>query len=517
MNRWSALAFLLALALALALRLPALDRRPLHNDEGINATKLAALLERGEYHYDPHEFHGPTLYYFSALITRLGGAINAAALSDSVLRITPVAFGVGLILLLLLLRDALGDVATVGAALLTAVSPAMVFYSRYFIHEMLLVFFTLLVTAAGWRYWQSRKVVWAILTGAGVGLMWATKETFVFAMVAMLAAMLVTSIQSKRRFSITLTALTSQPGRHLVSGSLAALLVGTILFTSFFTNWRGVLDSILTYEAWFNRAGGASAHIYPWHFYFERLLWFHPLRGPVWTEATIALLAIMGSISAFVGNRAVMPQPGFVRLVAFYTFVLAGLYAFTPYKTPWCLLGFWSGVMILGGVGLATFWRAATGVLGRILTVAAFSGVLAHLAWQAWRAGDEFAADRRNPYVYAQTLPDALRLVERVESLARIHPDGDDMPVKVIMPVSEWPLPWYLRELKRVGWWAQPPEDVLAPVIISDVSLGLALDEKTGHRWLMAGMFELRPGVFLELYVELGLWKQLIESPRASQ
>ena len=60
----------------------------------------------------------------------------------------------------------------------------MVFYSRYFIHEMLLVFFSFLALAAGWRYWRSRKLGWALLAGAGLGLMHATKETFVITLAA---------------------------------------------------------------------------------------------------------------------------------------------------------------------------------------------------------------------------------------------------------------------------------------------------------------------------------------------
>jgi len=509
MNRWGALAFLLALVLALALRLPTLDHRPLHNDEGINAHKLAALLERGEFRYDPHEYHGPSLYYLSALVVRISGARDAARLSDTVLRITPVFAGVGLILLLLLLRDALGDVATVGAGLLTAASPAMVFYSRYFIHEMLLVFFTLFALACGWRYWQSRKIGWAILSGVGLGLMWATKETFVFVIAAVIAAACGCAALERRR-----TGRTFAPAPLAVL-ALTALLVGGILFTSFFSNWRGVLDSVLTYKAWFHRAGGASPHIQPWHFYFERLFWFHPARGLVWTEATIALLAVVGGITAFVGNRAVVPQPGFARFIAIYTATLAMIYAVIPYKTPWCLLGFWSGALILAGVGVAAFWRSGNSMPARAVTLVLTAGMLGHLSWQAWRASHEFATDRRNPYVYAQTTPDGVRLVERVKSLARIHPEGDAMPVKVIMPISEWPLPWYLRSLKKIGWWARPPEDLLAPIVIADTQLGIALDEKTERRWLMAGLFELRPGVFLELYVELDLWKKLVEPSAA--
>ena len=89
-----------------------------------------------------------------------------------------------MILLLPLVADGLGRNATLWAALFTAVSPAVVFYSRYYIHEILLVFFTFLALAAGWRYWRSRKIGWALLAGAGVGLMHATKETFLITLVA---------------------------------------------------------------------------------------------------------------------------------------------------------------------------------------------------------------------------------------------------------------------------------------------------------------------------------------------
>ena len=173
--------------------------------------------------------------------------------------------------------------------------------------------------------------------------------------------------------------------------------------------------------------------------------------------------------------------------------------------------------MILAGVGVAALWRSSISDPARLVTMTLTGGVLAHLAWQAWRASYEFAAGRRNPYAYAQTTPDALRLVDRVKALARIHPEGAAMPVKFIMPVSEWPLPWYLRSLQKTGWWAQPPEDVFAPVVIADVNSHLALDEKSERRWLMAGLFELRPGLFLELYVETELWKRLVEPPVARQ
>src|SRR5436190_5166878 len=158
MNRRSALAVLLAIAGALALRVPNLDTRPLHNDEAVNAVKVSELWQQGRYAYDPDEFHGPTLHYATLPFLWLSGARNAEELADSTLRLAPVVSGVGLILLLLFLADGLGRPAVAWAAIFIAVSPAMVFYSRYFIHEMLLVFFTALTIGAGWRYLQARRL-----------------------------------------------------------------------------------------------------------------------------------------------------------------------------------------------------------------------------------------------------------------------------------------------------------------------------------------------------------------------
>jgi hypothetical protein len=93
-----------------------------------------------------------------------------------------------------------------------------------------------------------------------------------------------------------------------------------------------------------------------------------------------------------------------------------------------------------------------------------------------------------------------------VEALAEVHPQGRQMLVKVMAPESNyWPLPWYLRNLKQIGWWDQVPADPFAPVMIVSAKFQAGLDEKKTH--VMVGYFQLRPQVFLELYVDLPLWQ----------
>src|SRR5271165_4104849 len=162
MNRSLTLVLLIAAGTALALRWPHLDQRPMHNDEAVNAIKFRQLWEHQGYKYDPNEHHGPTLYYATLALEKLTFAPGFSQFTEGRLRLVTVIFGLGLIPLLPLLTDGLGRKAVVWAAFFTAVSPAMVFYSRYYIHEMLLVFFTLLAITAVWRYTRSRKLVWAL-------------------------------------------------------------------------------------------------------------------------------------------------------------------------------------------------------------------------------------------------------------------------------------------------------------------------------------------------------------------
>ena len=503
----SALVVLLA-GVALVLWSLCLDQRPMHNDEAVNGIKFGKLWEHGGYKYDPNEHHGPSIYYATLALSRLTGAPkDFDQFSERRLRFTTVVFGVGLILLLLLVADGLGRKATVWAALFISVSPAMVFYSRYYIHEALLVFFTFLALGAGWRYWRSRKLGWALLAGAGVGLMHATKETFV---ISLAAAALALGLNQLWNRWVDAAAPPAYPPRlsikHLAAAVAVWLGVALLLFTSLFTNAAGLLDSVSTYLPWLNRASGDSPHIHPWHFYLHRLLFFHAAKGPVWSEVFIFALAAVGARAAFVRHSLGDASASFVRFLAFFVFALTAAYSLISYKTPWCLMGFWQGMLLLAGVGAAWLIRRARQRVARLaLDVLLLAGA-GHLAWQAWQANTTYAADRSSPYVYAQTSPDLLNLVRKVEALAQLHPEGNQMLVKVIAPDGDyWPLPWYLRNLKKIGWWEQMPADPFAPVMIVSAELRAALDEKKTH--LMIGYFQIRPQVFLELYVDVKLWQ----------
>jgi len=512
---------LAAAAGAAALRLPRLDVRPMHGDEANQAVKAGLLLETGVYRYDPHEHHGPTLYFLTLPSLWLAKAKTFAETTEFDFRIVPVLFGIGLVLLVALVADGIGRPAAVCAAALTGLSPAMVFYSRYYVQEMLLVFFTFGVIASAWRYVRTERVAWLLAAGALAGLMAATKETWVVAAAALAAALVAAMVWRRLadRQAAPLRPLLG--GWRMVDALLVAALVAAVLFSSFFTNARGPLDAVLTYGNYLNKAGGAGLHDNPWHFYLGLLacsrLETGATSGPWWSEALILGLALVGIAAAFAKRGIDTEHVPLARFLALYTIILTILYALIPYKTPWCALGFLHGMILMAGVGAVALvrWAPARPVKGVACVVLA--ALAAQLGWQAYRASYVFAADQRNPYVYAHTATGVLDLAKCVEDAAAVSPKGHEMIVKVIMAENYWPLPWYLRHFNpdHVGWYHEVPDDPEADVIIVGTELEEEVDAQlffwAAEAYNKQCLFKLRPQVWLRVYVAEDLWNALVK------
>src|SRR4051812_37155387 len=69
------LASIVILAGSAFIRLYELGLKPMHHDEGVNGFFLTTLFRQGIYHYDPNNYHGPTLYYFALVVTKINGLI----------------------------------------------------------------------------------------------------------------------------------------------------------------------------------------------------------------------------------------------------------------------------------------------------------------------------------------------------------------------------------------------------------------------------------------------------------
>lgn len=138
-------------AIAAFLRFFWLELKPLHHDEGVNGYFLTNLYRDGVYKYDPANYHGPDLYYISLFFAKIFG-LNTLSIRSSV-----AIFGVLTVFLAFFLKRYIGKTGSLAAAMFLALSPGMVYISRYFIHEILFIFFSFSFVIALLYFIEGRK------------------------------------------------------------------------------------------------------------------------------------------------------------------------------------------------------------------------------------------------------------------------------------------------------------------------------------------------------------------------
>jgi uncharacterized protein (TIGR03663 family) len=436
--RWTVFAVLALLAFAV--RLPQLGERPMHTDESINAYITGDVLRGNAFHYDPRDRHGPALFLMAEPIVRLQGAKTFADLTETQLRLVPVLTGTFMVLLFGAAVEMFGFAVCVVAALLFAFGPLPLYYNRYFIHETLFVTATLGMILSLWRALETNSVSSAALAGFCAAMMLATKETCVIHFLALGVAGIACKLTGPRKVA-------SSPLEAILAATAIFFFTVVLLFTWFGQNWSGLADMFRAVHSFTGRAGGQG---------HEKPFWYYTaLLGGGWSGAVVSALAVGGFVIAGVdfARRKTFSPAVFMSI---YGVVMALIYCAIPYKTPWLALNFWLPMALLAGV--AIMWIA-----GKLKTPGA--------RWLLWipalllmgamgrdvqKRVFQFPAAENNPYAYAHTGDDLLRLQPRLEQLAQAR--NLEQPLIAVVAADAWPLPWYLRKFSRVGFW-QPGQD----------------------------------------------------------
>src|SRR5947209_16052381 len=129
------------------------------------------------YHYDPL-LHGPFQFHFIALVYKISQWLGAPdnGVSTTTVRIAAATLGTVIVGLPYFLRDYLGKIGAWLACFLLAVSPSMVYFSRFAREDIYMACFTLLMIVATARYVRERKMRWLVIAAAAFALSYATKE-----------------------------------------------------------------------------------------------------------------------------------------------------------------------------------------------------------------------------------------------------------------------------------------------------------------------------------------------------
>lgn len=483
------------LFLALYLRFYGIDARPMHCDEAVQAYRVGEMLAGKTFVYDPQDFHGPTLYYFSFWLCKVLGITSFSEMTETLVRIVPAIVGVlgcALIPLSFFGRKT-GPVLITGTLL--AISKIACFYSGYFIQEIILVVFAW--CAAGIWFFRKKTIANAVLTGICAGIAVASKETWTLMFTAF--ALGGAALFLLRKHFNEAEASAEHSEKRLAAATLSAVAVAALFYSSFGQNPGGLTDFFVAFKNYFFAGTAAeSPHAKPF-FYYVKLLGGNErfLLFVAFIFAVPFLLRVFFPTAkerkfgcAFNEKDFSLPLFTFASGLLILVF-----YSVIPYKTPWCALGIVPGIALIPAAVLNS----------RVLKTVYQNGLIRAIVSMLlfWLLSLLPSSGTFPKLAYEHTYKSILEIVPAIQkSKADFIREGgkaEDFFIALVSP-EYWPLPWYLRR-ERFGVWenlSQVP--ARAAVSIAEIEAWAEADAaetatKKSRTIFCAG---LRPGIIIE-------------------
>ncbi len=488
--------------LCVFIRVYRLNDKPMHVDEAVHAIKFGYLLEDNYYRYNPVEYHGPTLNYFSLIPAWILGERNISEVTEATLRAVPVFAGLLLLCMIFQLKDIGKDFVLV-TLILTGFSSLIVFYNRYYIQESLLVSFSFSGMIAYYSFHKTNKVYWLITSAVLFGLAFASKETSIITFFGIALSFFILKMMNKtERFKFSIN------WKNVLFFVLTFALTAFLFFTSFFTNLRGALDSIITFTNYFGKAGNNAEHIHPFYYYFS-LVSFRTVDGVFFSELLILVFFIFGIIRAFAKVNKNSTGIDFIKFISLFTSILTIIYSTLPYKTPWTMMSFWQGMILIAAFGFTELrkfipkanWYLLLSLIGAFMFV------------QSYYSSIVYSSNPQDPFVYSHAGNDVKTIEPFLTKVTAVQSEFLNMPIYIAAPNSDyWPLPWYLRKFKNTSWNDRIADNAYKfPIVIASPELESELIEKiytkapAGHVNLYVPLFdkymEIRQGKEIRGYI----------------
>jgi uncharacterized protein (TIGR03663 family) len=271
--------------------------------------------------------------------------------------------------------------------------------------------------------------------------------------------------------------------RSLAAAATVFLVVWITLFSSLFTNPAGIADSLRSLAIWTQTSGATQVS--------------GPLTYVGWmVEEELPLLVIGLAASAFAAWEG---RSRFAIFAAAWATGLFLSYSLIGYKTPWLMLNWLLPYALVGGYVVERAWTNPRPFV-RAGAAAAVAGALALSLMQTVQLSFRDYDDEANAYVYVQTNREPLDLVAWLREEDERRATGGEMGVVVMSP-DYWPLPWYLRDDPKAGFYGAVV-DVEAPVQIVKADQVATLPPTFTDRYREQARYTLRPGVELAVFVE---------------
>jgi uncharacterized protein (TIGR03663 family) len=456
----SSIVTVVILLIALSIRVYSIADRPLHNDEGVNYFFVRDVLNKGYYPYSHLNYHGPSFFYLLTFFCHFFGFSEMSIRSASILPSLILCFWVLFRSSFLYLRS------RIFISLMLAVSTTFVYYSRYAIHETLLVLASFFSLHYFFTWTLRKSKIDLILFFLSLAVCIITKETFIIHAFALLVSAILIF-----PFKQTLAELRAHYSACLWGIFLSLFLI-FVFYSGFFRNSEGIRELFYGVPQWIGRGHSDTGHYKPYNYYFKLffLIEIFPLflLFPVgnfiinWLNQQKNLFQLNRNnflskkyfldileIGSKCSKNTEVRYANFFGLYAMASFFA---YSYVPYKTPWLIINMTVPAIIANCLFLKTYVKSQMfyyAIVACFFSNSLYNslrfnflpsslGSLNNIIKSQGVVGD------LNPLAYVHTQPGMVEVAEEIRKYVY-----ENKGTKILIAVgSYWPMPYYLREFE---------------------------------------------------------------------
>lgn len=515
--------YLIIALIAAGLRLYGLGSRPMQAHEAAQALAAWRFVQGQAGGLSQGSTLGqssPLLFTTNLVLFALFGA------SDFLARLVPALSGALLVILPYFLRQRLGRMGALAASFLLALSPSVLFFSRYLGGDIIVATCALAITCGLFGYLDQRRPGYLYLVAAALGFALSAGAgafTFIFAVVNFaLVLSLVNRFSGPSGYweaiSDAWRAARGQKGLLRDCATLL-LLIFVLVCTGLLLHLSGLQDGIDLFPAWLSafksRVAGPSTMLrtgHPWYYHLQLLLLYESLILVFGLAALVyflrrrdlfsSFLAYWSAVALFIYAVAGGRGPGDVLLIVLPLALLAGaligrLLNELAAKVSWVREGL-SAVLacpIVVHLTLQLGGYVSSGRRDHLLVALAASFILIGLFvlyWVSFGPGPALGAgglllllsltfltvgtscnlnyqrgsDPREIIVASPTSRGLFDLLETIEMVS--SREGDPRTIAVTVHQGAGPaLAWYLRDFSNVKFVARLSPSIDTPVVIA--------------------------------------------------
>jgi hypothetical protein len=212
-----------------------------------------------------------------------------------------------------------------------------------------------------------------------------------------------------------------------------------VIYSGFFQDPNGIPNFFKAFELWSQTGEKGNGHQKPFEYWLKVM-------------GTLEWYALLGLALTPLALKKV---PRELRLVSVLSVGLWLLYSIVAYKTPWCLLSYYWGLIFVAAYWIGKWIESLKKGTSKAWIYAPLALGFCFSLYQAYDVAYKTPDQEGHYYIYGQTFHDMMEPLNEIIAAGNANPElKKTLRIQVISSFT-WPLPYVLGEFKQAGYFGE--------------------------------------------------------------